>query len=389
MNAPALSRAGWLPAIAATIIIATALAATPAKAAVAQPCGGVPQITDPSGDGHHSSTDVLSAWFSEEAGRLQAVVKVRVGTWEPEHEDAELNGSGYAMLFSLGGKTWYVRARDWPHSEKPVEFDYGTYANGSWFASSGTTTGEVAYASFGGTVAIDVPAAIGAVTGSRLAAPYVLTYDGITAGTPDWVDQAPGGPPPSGTARGADYVVGSCGGAGGGVAGVSAVQLSAPRRIVGARKVTVSGRVVPAQAGIAVELTSSGRRTRVTQLQTDSAGAFSTRLSIGEATELRAVAAGIGSQTLTVAVRSKTVLKARKLRSGAVLISGRIDPPLPGRLLLLPKGEIEPIRTQRAHGKRFSFRFGRDRLAPGRYQVVFVPKAGLATRSTSNAVRVR
>ena len=39
-----------------------------------------PQITDPSGDGHHPPTDVLSAWWSEANGRLQAVIKVSAAT---------------------------------------------------------------------------------------------------------------------------------------------------------------------------------------------------------------------------------------------------------------------------------------------------------------------
>lgn len=387
MNASIAPRAGWLAAVAALALMLAAVLAAPAGAAVAQPCGGVAQITDPNGDGHHASSDVLSAWFSEESGRLQAVIRVKAGSWEPEHEDAELNGGGYAMIFSLGGSEHYVRARSWPHSEKPVEFDYGTYAAGTWFSSAGATAGEVTYAAFGGTVAIDLPAALGAASGTRLAAPYVLTYDGITGGVPDWVDQAPGGTPPNGTARGADYVVGSCGATG--PEGVAAVQLSAPKRIVGARQVTVSGRVVPARAGVEVELTSSGRGQRSVRLQTDATGTFSTRLKIGEATELRAVAGGIGSQTVTVAVRSKVRLKLRTLRSGAVRIAGRIDPALPGRLLLLPNGEIEPTRKARAKGNRFAFRFGPGRLAPGGYQVVYIPEAGRAQRSTSNVVRVR
>jgi hypothetical protein len=371
-------------------LLALGLLASPASAAVAQPCGGVAQISDPNGDGHHSSSDVLGAWFSEEAGRLQAVIKVKSGTWEPEHEDADINGSGYAMIFGVNGQTAYVRARTWPHSEKPVSFDYGTYAPGSWFASAGETSGEVAYAAFGGTVAIDVPAATGAVPGARLASPFVLTYDGITGGEPDWVDQAPGGAPPNDPARGADYLVGSCGAAGGvGAGGLSAVQLQAPKQIVGAHKVKVSGRVVPAQAGVTVELTSSARGSKVSQMRTATDGSFAVRLPIRETTELRAVANGIGSQTLTVAVKSKVTLKLRRLPSGAVRLSGRIDPALPGRLLLLPVGEIEPVRARKAKGSRFAFRLGPGRLDPGRYQVVYIPRAGLAQRSTSRTVRVR
>ena len=43
----------------------------------------IAQISDDSGDGHHANTDVLSAWFSEQAGALQAVVKVSSATGCP------------------------------------------------------------------------------------------------------------------------------------------------------------------------------------------------------------------------------------------------------------------------------------------------------------------
>ena len=43
-----------------------------------------------------------------------------------------------------------------------------------------------------------------------LANPFVLTYDGVTGGVPDWVDHAPGGVAPNDPSFGADYVVGSC-----------------------------------------------------------------------------------------------------------------------------------------------------------------------------------
>lgn len=388
MSMRTLPRAGRLPAFAATLLIATVLSVGPARAAVPQPCGGVPQVSDVDGDGHHKRTDVLSAWFSEEAGRLQAAIEVHSPVWKPEHEDAELNGSGFAMIYGVGGQSFYVRARAWPSAGAPVvEYDYGTFANGSWFSTLGPTTGAIADESAGGAVTIDVPAATGAVAGALLTDPYVLTYDGITVGNPDWVDQAPGGTPPNNPARGADYVVGSCGARGPG--GVSAVQLSAPQRVVGARTVTVSGKVVPAQAGIAVELISSGRGSKVTKLATDAGGAFSARLTVREATELRAVAGGIGSQTVTVAMKSKVTLKAHKRRSGAIRLTGRLDPALPGRVLLLPAGEIEPVRTKKTGGKRFALGFAPGRLAPGRYQVVYIPKAGLAARSTSNAIRIR
>lgn len=378
--------------LAAALCAVAALALPGAAAAVPQPCGGVPQISDASGDGHHSSSDVLAAWFSEEAGRLQAVIKVRASTWEPEHEDAEENGSGYALIFTVGGKTAYVRARDWPHGEKAISYDWGTYASGTWFTSLGSSTGEAVYASFGGTVTIDVPDATGAVAGALLSDPFVLTYDGITAGVPDWVDQAPGGTAPGDPARGADYRVGSCGtgDGGGGGESVAAVQLTAPVMITGKRRVRVTGKIAPARAGVAVDLRVSSRgRSRVVHLTTGADGSFATRLSIGERTRLRATAEGIGSQTLTVAVRARVRIHATRLRSGGTLISGRVDPALPGPLLLLGANHVTPVARRAAHGRRFSFRLGAGRLEPGRYEVVYVPAGGRAERATSNAVRVR
>jgi hypothetical protein len=369
------------------LTLAALLALGDSAAAAPQPCGGVAQIADPNGDGHHAATDVLGAWFSEEGGRLQGMIKVKAGAFEPEHGDAEVNGSGFALVFDLGAGTHYLRARAWPHSEKPVEFDYGTYAPGSWFTSAGTTSGEVAYAAFAGTVAIDLPAALGAVPGTVLAKPFVLTYDGITAGEPDWVDQAPGGSLPSDPARGADYVVGSCGGAGG--EAVAAVQLQAPRRIVGARTVAISGRVLPAQAGVAVQLTRTGVATRASRLRTDATGRFSVRLPIRERTELRAHAAGVGSQTVEVGVRSKVKIRLRELRSGALRIHGRTDPGLPGRLLLLGANDVRPAETRQASAARFTLRLPPGALAPGGYEVVYIPARGRAERSTSNLVRVR
>ena len=114
-----------------------------------------------------------------------------------------------------------------------------------------------------GDTVIDVPAALGARPGSLLAAPYVITYDGINAGVPDWVDHAPGGVEPDDGARGADYVVGGCspgggaGGSGGGGAtpgAPTAVTLSAPPRLTGGGRALISGTVMPAKAGVDVAI---------------------------------------------------------------------------------------------------------------------------------------
>jgi hypothetical protein len=390
MTVPKLWRSLSGRSLAALALCALALGVgvSAASAAAPQPCGGVPQITDVSGDGHHPSSDVLAAWFSEEAGRLQAVIKVRSSTWEPEHEEAEENGSGFAMIFGIAGQLHYVRARAWPHGEKPVSFDYGTFANGSWFTSVGPTAGEVVHAAVGGTATIDVPEATGAVPGATLSGPFVLTYDGITAGLPDWVDRAPGGTGPSDGARGADYVVGACNASS---ARTVAVQLIAPANLRGSGKARITGRVVPARGGVAIDLSRRGKvgRNRVLHLTSAADGRFAASVRVREVTRLSAVAEGISSQTLTIDVRSRTKVRARALPSGATLISGRIDPALPGRLLLLAANEVRPSAVCAAHGKRFRFRLRPGTLAPSSYQVVYIPRKGRAERSTSNTVRVR
>jgi hypothetical protein len=360
--------------------------ASATSAAAPSPCNGIPQITDPSGDGHHSSSDVLGAWLSEEAGRVQAVIQVRAGTWLPEHDDAEVNGSGFVFLFAAGGQTQFVRATAPPAGGGPIAYDYGTYSAAGGFASVGSTSGEVAYGT-GGTVTIDVPAATGAVAGAVLSRPFVLTYDGITGGVSDWVDHGPGGTAPDDPSVGADYVVGSCNPATAPTQ-PTALSLTAPGRIVGGGRVLVRGRVAPALEGVAVTLTRAARRTSVSHAVTGADGGFAVRVPIPETTRLRAVAGSIGSQTLTVTVRSRVRIAVRRLRSGRVRVSGRFKPALPGRVLLLRTTAVRPTAQRRVGGSG-RFRFGFAHLKRGRYQAVYIPSGGRAERSTSNKGVVR
>lgn len=372
-------------AIAATLA-ALVIAAAPAPAAAPPPCGGVAQVIDTTG-GHHPATDLLSAWFSEANGRLQAVVRVQAGTWLPEHTDEAIDVAGYAVLWEAGGRTAYVRLQVSPAGA--ASYDYGTF-DGARFQSEGPSAGEIVYAPFGGTATIDVPAATGAVPGAVLARPFALTYDGTSAdGLPHWVDQAPGVDKPGDPARGTDFTVGSCVGGQPSGNAVTAVELKAPKRVRGGAVVEVSGRVVPAIAGVAVELTQRDRRTKVLRATTGADGGFTLRLAVHESTELRAVAAGVSSATVGVSVASLVKIRVRELRSGAVRVLGQLRPALPGRLLLLGAEEVAPTATRAAGKRRFAFRFGAGKLAPGRYQVVYVPAKGRAERSTSNTLTVR
>ena len=186
-----------LLAIALALLAAPATSSGSATAAIPQPCLGVAQITDPVADGHHVSTDVLSAWFSEDAGFLQAVIKVKGALPGPEHDDADVNGAGLVMLFTVGGQTKYVRATVPFTADGPPTFDYGTYPSTETYTSAGSTTGTITTDGTNGYAIIDVPAATGAVADALLDDPFVLTYDGIIGGNPTEVDHAPAGRRPA------------------------------------------------------------------------------------------------------------------------------------------------------------------------------------------------
>jgi hypothetical protein len=375
-------------AVAALAVIGIALFPATAGAQAPPPCGGQPQITDAEGDGHHNTTDVLSAWFSEAAGRLQAVIKVQAGNWFPDHPPGPAR---FALLFDVGGQTRYVRAV--APDALPVSFDYGTWAAPDAFTSGGPTAGALIKGP-GGTATIDIPGQTGAVPGAVLSNPFVLTHDldGV-------IDRAPGGTSPGGTEYGADYVVGACGGTGGppgapppppgggGTGGVASVQLRTPARRVGAGLVRVRGSIAPVQAGVPVELAVSGRRTTVRRLTTRADGAFSTSIRLTQTSRLRATAGGLRSEVRTITMFSKTRIKVRRLRNRGVLVRGRVNPPVPGRVLLLRTNAVRPAARTSARRGRFRFRF--SKLRPGRYQAVFIPSKGRAERSTSNKGVVR
>jgi hypothetical protein len=365
-------------------MIVLAAFAPGAAAQAPPPCGGQPQISDPEGDGHHNSTDVLSAWFSEAGGRLQAVIKVDEGNWLPDHPPGPAQ---WAMLFQVGGQTRYVRAV--ATDQPPVVFDYGTWTSGN-FVSAGPTNAALVGGP-GGTATFDVPGQTGAVAGALLANPFVLTYD-----ADGLIDRAPGGNPPmpDSSEYGADYIVGSCGGGGGGggdpvgaPGGVSSVQLRAPAKRVGAGRVAVRGSIAPARGGVPVDLTISARRRVVRRLTTRADGTYSTYVRLSQTTRLRAVAGGIGSQTRTVKMFSKTRITVRRMPDGGALVRGRVNPALPGRVLLLRTTAVKPSARTTARKGRFRFRLRNPR--PGRYQAVFIPSLGRAQRSTSNTGVVR
>ena len=354
---------------------ALALAALPATAGAAPPapCDNAPQITDASGDGHHPGTDVLAAWWSEASGHLTATIQVRNGIFVAEHDDAQVNGSAFALVYN-GSSYLRASAPAQDHAGDPVVYDYGTYANGA-FTSAGTTTGTVEKGP-NGTVTIDTAAA----PGTRLSAPYVLTYDGINAGVPTWVDHAPGGEAPTDPTVGADYIVGSCHPAAAPVT-TTAVGLSAPKSVTGRKTVTVTGKVTPARGGVTVMV---GKAMTTTAAD----GSFSLRVIVGETTRLRAVAEGIGSNELTITAKSKVRIKVKRRKNGSVLVTGTVDPKLPGKVLWLRTNAVSPsARTTTT--KSGTFRLVLKHPKAGRYQAVFIPNGERAERATSNTGVIR
>jgi hypothetical protein len=374
------------PALALAAVAFLALAAPAlASAAPPEPCLGVAQISDALGDGHHVPTDVLSAWFSEDAGPLQAVIKVQGATPQPEHDDADVNGAGLVMVFAVSGQLKYVRATIPFASDGPPTYDYGTYSSGT-FTSAGSTLGTVFTAASGGSVTIDVPAATGATDGVLLDDPFVVTYDGIVGGVPTWVDHAPGGEQPTDTARGADYVVGSCDDD---PETTVAVELNAPAKLKGGNKTaTITGKVLPERSGVPVEITRDGKSTAISNVVTGAGGTFSVVVPVRETTRVRAEAEGITSQTRTITLQSTVVLTGRRVGKKGARFFGVARPLLPGRLLLLGTNSIAPV-ARKTSWKGGAFSFNLKRLKPGRYQVVYIPAGGRAERSTSKAVRIR
>lgn len=398
--APGAARARGAGAAAILSLAALSATAAPASAAPPAPCDGVPQIADARGDGHHPNTDVTAAWFSEAAGRLQAVVRMDVADWKPAHDDSA--SAGAAVLYRTGGVVRYVRIQVFPTA--PPQYDHGVWTRAGGFASQGATTGTTT-PDVGGTATIDVPAAAGGVPGAMLAAPFVLTYDGGAGGGDlHWVDRAPGGVSPDTTETGADHVVGSCG-TGGGVPTVpggpadsgaptalpatTAVALTARRLIVGGGTAKVTGRATPGRAGVPVVVTTTaGKRVRTTRTTTRATGAWSVRVPITETSTVKALVEGVGSQTATIRVRSTVRITTVVRRSrGRVVLTGRVSPRLPGRVLVLRTDAVRPTATVRPSRGRFVARLTSPKR--GRYQAVFIPTGERAERSTSNTKSIR
>lgn len=392
-------RASTLPVAAALAAASAGLTSAPAVAAPPA-CGGIAQIIDATGDGHHTNTDVTAAWFSEQRG-VQAVIRLRDAIFTPAHDDSE--AMGFAMLFEVDGVRRYVRAE--APRDGAMRYDHGTWTAVGGFVSDGPTTGAVEPGR-GGAVVIDLPSV---AAGTRLSRPFVLTYDGKDApGVPHWVDRAPGGTTPAGSEFGADLVVGVCGlgtgtttvgggpatdatggeapGAGPGAA-LGAIALRAPGRITGSRTITVSGAVLPARAGVPVTVRHLTRRTTARTAVTGTDGTFSLRFAVGETSRLRATAGGLDSQTLTVTVRSTVRVRVRRAKAGGVTVTGTVSPKLPGRVLWLRDGASSPSAATTARGGTFRLRLSRP--ARGRYQAVFIPSGARAERSTSNTGVIR
>ncbi|MEV4422978.1 hypothetical protein AB0L40_23810 [Patulibacter sp. NPDC049589] len=390
---------GRLSAVAALATLTVLGTGSAAHAAAPPPCNGVPQITDVRGDGHHPNADVTAAWFSESAGRLQAVVQMDVADWKPAHEDSV--SAGAALIFGAGGAQRYVRVQTFQNDTQ--QYDYGVWTRAGGFQSQGATTGTV-IGDTGGTVTIDVPAASGATAGVTLGGPYVLTYDGGSGTDLHWVDRAPGGVSPDTTETGADYVVGSCGavaapGPGGTptipggpaapAATTTSVAITARRLLVGGGTVKVTGKASPGRAGVPVLVTTTGTRTRTTTTTTRASGAWSVRVPIAETSTVKATVEGVGSQTKTIDVRSTVrILKVARRAGRRYVVTGRVSPSLPGRVLLLRTDAVRPTKTVKARSGRFTVALTSPKRG-GRYQAVFIPTGERAERSTSNTKRIR
>ena len=148
---------------------------------------------------------------------------------------------------------------------------------------------------------------------------------------------------------------------------------------------------MPARAGVTVRLTLKPRRKNtpavVRTVATQVDGTYAYDFQAVETSLVNAVAEGINAQTKTVAVQSTVSMKLRRLRSGKTVVSGKVGPRIPGRVLLLRANAFASTATTTAAKGRFTFKA--RRLSRGRYQVVFIPSGARAERSTSKSGVVR
>ena len=163
--------------------------------------------------------------------------------------------------------------------------------------------------------------------------------------------------------------------------------MKAPARVTGRRTVTITGRVLPARAGVSVTLTRSGLKNQQTKATSAADGTFSFRVAIGETTRLRAAADGISSSELTVTARTTVKIKVRNRADGSAVVTGTVDPKLPGRVLWLRSNAVQASAKTTTRNGNFTLRLKHPRR--GRYQAVVIPSNGRAERATSNTGVIR
>ena len=274
-------------AFAAGVLALAAFVALPAATGLAAPpppCNNAPQITDAATDGHHPPTDVLAAWWTEGSGHLQAVIRVYAGTPAAEHDEAEVPGAGYAVIFNAAGQTRYVRATlpDQRHAVVRVRHlharrhlrERGRHDRRRRERRERDGHDRRPGASAGG---------------HALTRPFVITYDGINAGVPTGSTTRPAAISRPTPPVGADYVVGSLRRARrppGGAVTTTAVQLGRAQARDRPQDRDVTGKVLPARAGVPGDDHAHGQQegARCTRVTSAADGTFSARIAIDETT---------------------------------------------------------------------------------------------------------
>ena len=100
------------------------------------------------------------------------------------------------------------------------------------------------------------------------------------------------------------------------------------------------------------------------QVTTGADGSFSLSVPVSETTRVRAVAEGLGSQTLTVQLYSKVRIKLRRTASGAVVVTGTTSPKLTGRILWLRTDDVRAGARTTARNGRFTLRLKHPKARP-------------------------
>ena len=280
-------------------------------------CGGVAQISDERGDGHHPNSDVARRWFSEAGRALQAVIQTSFG--ELGARPRGLRSRRLRDAVRRRRADALRPPRHAPARRRAARLRLRDVDQATGFVSAGATTGEVV----AGVARQRHDRRPGRDRRRRRGAARAAVRHDLrrrlraraALGRPCARRRERGHPERSRVRRRLRRRIVPAAGGGGPATGgggtpavavvtTTAVVLDAPKRLVGGGKLRASGRVVPARGGVPVRLTLKPRRKSTAAIvrtrRTRADGTYAYDFQAVETSLVDAVAEGVNAQTRTV-----------------------------------------------------------------------------------------